>query len=358
MSASKDAPTTHTSVDLVDLDTVRTWMDKVHLGDGPITNAKAIGGGTQNIMLMFDRAGKTYVLRRGPEHLRPHTNRAILREMEVLQALGQTDVPHPRFIGGCDDERVLDGAIFYLMEPIDGFNPGDGLPPLYAENADVRKEAVLRVVDAAAALGAVDPRKVGLEDIGSPRGFLERQVERWLTDLEKYQEFDEYRGRKLDGVSEVAAWLNANFPKTWKPGLMHGDFHLANVMLRRDRPEVAAVVDWEMCTQGDPLLDIGWLIATGADKYGEGLLDNPMVVAGGVPTPAELVERYSLRTDRDLSSINWYAVLACFKLGIVLEGTYARALAGLAPVHIGERLHHHTELLFARAQRIIADPPV
>lgn len=358
MSTDKGAPTTHTSVDLVDLSAVRRWMDRTHLGEGEITDAQAIGGGTQNIMLIFTRSGRRYVLRRGPQHLRPHTNRAILREMEVLQALGGTDVPHPRFIAGCDDERVLDGAIFYLMEPVEGFNPLDGLPDLYAGSAAVRTEAVLQVVDAAAALGAIDPRRTGLEDMGSPQGFLERQVDRWLGDLTKYQQTEEYRGRTITGVDDVAKWLNENFPKAWKPGLMHGDFHLGNVMLRVDRPEVAAVVDWEMCTQGDPLLDIGWLIATGADKNGEGLLDNPLVVAGGVPTPAEIVERYAHRSTRDVSAINWYVVLACFKLGIVLEGTFVRALAGQAPMDIGERLHHHTELLFARAQQVIADPPV
>ncbi|MEO9199266.1 MAG: phosphotransferase family protein, partial [Antricoccus sp.] len=335
-----------------DLSAVRQFMDDAKLGEGTLADVAALSGGTQNIMIRFERSGRGYVLRRGPLHLRPHTNRAFAREMRVLQALAQTPVPHPGFISGCDDPTVLGGALFYLMEPVDGFNPIDGLPDAYA-SAPVRRAAVLAAVDALASFAALEPASVGLDDIGSPAGFVERQVDRWLGDLAKYQQFERYRGQLVDGVDEVAAWLRRHQPTAWKAGLMHGDFHLANVMFCRDKPQVAAIVDWEMCTQGDPLLDLGWLIATGPDADGESLLENPLYEIDLGLTQNDIVQRYAAGSDRDLSDIDWYVVLACFKLGIVLEGTYARSLDGLAPVETGQRLHHHCRLLIDRALRTV-----
>ncbi len=152
----------------VDLDVVARWMDEQGLPPGPIEGPELLPGGTQNVLLRFDRGDAGYVLRRGPIHLRPRSNDAIRREMQVLAALAGTDVPHPRFIAGCPDETVLDGAAFYLMEPVDGFNPTVGLPELHASDAAVRHGMGLSAVDAIAALGAVDHLAVGLGDMGHP----------------------------------------------------------------------------------------------------------------------------------------------------------------------------------------------
>lgn len=340
------------TVEGVDVAAVCQFMDNAGLGEGPLADVAALSGGTQNIMIRFERSGRGYVLRRGPLHLRPHTNRAIAREMQVLRALAQTTVPHPGFIAGCDDPSVLDGAVFYLMEPVDGFNPLDGLPEAYA-SVEVRRAAVLAAVDALASFAALEPVSVGLDDIGKPAGFVERQVDRWLGDLAKYQQFDRYHGQQVDGVDEVASWLRRHQPVNWTAGLMHGDFHLANVMFSRDRPQVAAIVDWEMCTQGDPLLDLGWLIATGPDADGTSLLENLLYETDLGLSQNDMVQRYAAGSDRDLSDIDWYVVLACFKLGIVLEGTYARSLDGLAPLETGQRLHQHCRLLIDRALRTV-----
>lgn len=340
------------TIDGVDLLAVARFMDEAGLGEGPLEQVAPLSGGTQNIMIRFQRSARGYVLRRGPLHLRPHTNRAIAREMQVLRALANTAVLHPGFIAGCDDPDVLGGAVFYLMEPIDGFNPLDGLPDTYA-TVSARRAAVLAAVDALATFAAVQPMTVGLGDMGNPDGFIERQVDRWLGDLAKYQDFQAYRDRHVEGVDEVASWLRLHQPVNWRPGLMHGDFHLANVMFRRDTPQVAAIVDWEMCTQGDPLLDLGWLIATGPDADGQSLLENPLYETDLGLTQDDLVQRYAARSDRDLGAIDWYVVLACFKLGIVLEGTYARSLDGLAPMETGQRLHQHCRLLIDRALRTV-----
>lgn len=332
-----------------DLTAVADWMSAQGLGEGPIENVTEIVGGTQNIMLRFSRSGREYVFRRGPRHLRPVSNKVILRETRVLGALAGTDVPHPHLIAVCDDTAVLGDAVFYLMEPVDGFNAGSALPALHAGDPAIRHEMGLSMADAAARLGAVDHVAVGLADFGKADGFLERQVPRWLSELESYSGFDNYAGPQIGDVDAVAAWLQANQPSDWRPGIMHGDYHAANVMFSPTGPEVVAIVDWEMCTIGDPLLDLGWMLATWYAPGRDSVLTNVLMDAGDLATPEELIERYAQNTTRDLSSIDWYTVLACFKLGIILEGSNARAAAGLAPKEIGDRLHIATVRLFERA---------
>ena len=327
-------------------------MSAQGLGTGDLDTVAEITGGTQNVMLRFTRAGREYVFRRGPRHLRPVSNTVILRETRVLRALAGTDVPHPHLIAVCEDTSVLGDAVFYLMEPIDGFNAGAGLPPLHAGDAAVRHGMGLSMADAAARLGAVDHRAVGLEDFGKPAGFLERQVPRWLSELESYAKFDDYPGPDIGDVDGVAAWLREHQPSDFTPGIMHGDYHAANVMFSPTGPDVVAIVDWEMCTIGDPLQDLGWMLATWYRPGHDPVLPNALMTAGGLATPDELVARYAAGTDRDLSRIDWYTVLACFKLGIILEGSHARAAAGLAPREIGDILHTATVRLFERATAI------
>ena len=332
---------------------VAAWMSQHDLGSGPIENVSEITGGTQNVMLRFTRSGRDYVFRRGPLHLRPVSNSVILRETRVLRALAGTDVPHAGLIAVCDDPGVLGDAVFYLMEPVDGFNAGAGLPALHAGDADVRHGMGLSMADAAARLGAVDHEAVGLGDFGKPDGFLERQVPRWLSELESYSGFDNYPGPDIGDVDAVARWLKDRQPRSFRPGIMHGDYHAGNVMFSPTGPDVVAIVDWEMCTIGDPLLDLGWMLATWYRPGHEPVLPNQLMSTDGLATPAELVDRYAQNSSRDLSNIDWYAVMACFKLGIILEGSHARAAAGKAPREIGDMLHTATVRLFERAQRIM-----
>jgi aminoglycoside phosphotransferase (APT) family kinase protein len=202
------------------------------------------------------------------------------------------------------------------------------------------------MADALAKLGAVDYAAVGLGDFGKPNGFLERQVPRWLSELESYREFENYPGPDIPAVDDVASWLEEGRPPAWTPGIMHGDYHAANVMFSRTGPEVVAIVDWEMCTIGDPLLDLGWLLATWGQSPA---FAGTLFEKGGLAGTDDLVQRYARNTTRDLSHITWYTVLACFKLGIVLEGTQARASAGKAPKEVGELLHEATVRLFDQA---------
>ena len=340
-------------MDEVDLKAVADWMSEQTLGDGPLDDVSAVTGGTQNVMLRFNRSGREYVLRRGPRHLRPRSNSVILRETRVLAALAGSDVPHPHLIATCDDTGVLGDAVFYLMEPIDGFNAGEGLPPLHAGDPGVRFQMGLSMADALAKLGAVDHVAVGLADFGKPEGFLERQVPRWLSELESYQQFDNYPGPQIPGVEQVSAWLEQHRPSNWMPGIMHGDYHAANVMFSRTGPEVVAIVDWEMCTIGDPLLDLGWLLATWRQADGSSVFGHALGGQDGLASTDDLLQRYAANTVRDLSHITWYTVLACFKLGIVIEGTLARACAGKAEKEVGDQLHAATVHLFQRALGLI-----
>jgi aminoglycoside phosphotransferase (APT) family kinase protein len=249
----------------------------------------------------------------------------------------------------------MNGAVFYLMEPVDGFNAANGLPPLHASDPAIRHEMGLQAADAIARLGAVDHMAVGLADFGQPEGFLERQVPRWMSELASYSKHEGYSGPDIPGVDATATWLDDNRPTTWKPGIMHGDYHFSNVMFAHDSGKLVAIVDWEMCTIGDPLLDLGWLLATWPEPGRPTAAGSPLAAAGGLCTPDEALAHYADRTTRDLSAIAWYKVLACFKLGIVLEGTHARAAAGKAPKAVGDLLHATTLRLFEQAQRLIAE---
>lgn len=342
--------------DVINIEALAAWMNDSGLGDGPIGDAALLAGGTQNFLLKFKRDGRDYVLRRPPKHLRKNSNETMLREARVLDALAGSDVPHPGFIAACNDESVL-GACFYLMEPVDGFNAANGLPEYHRSDAAIRHRMGLAMAEGIASLSALDYQAIGLEDFGKPDGFLERQVPRWLSQLESYSQLDGWPGiATLPGMDIIPNWLEANRPTTFTPGIMHGDFHTANVMFCHDSPELAAIVDWELCTIGDPLVDVGWLMAMWHDPEDDSSApDRPAraVTADGFPTIDEMIAHYSARTTRNMDHIAWYGVLACFKLGAILEGTYARACAGQAPQETGDALHGNTVTLFTRALRMI-----
>jgi aminoglycoside phosphotransferase (APT) family kinase protein len=334
----------------VDLVTLARWMDGRGLGSGPIDDARLITGGTQNVLIRFSRGGREYVFRRPPPHKRANSDETMRREARVLAALRDTDVVHPALIAAESDESVI-GASFYLMEPVDGFNASLGLPEPHASDPAMQHAMGLSMADAIAALGRVDFAAVGLTDLGKPDGWLERQVQRWQSHLESYNAIDGYGGAQIPGVAEVADWLDAHRPAAWTPGVIHGDFHFANVLIHPHRGELAAIVDWELTTLGDPLLDLGHLLATWPTRLsgvGAGL------ATASLPTTDELIARYADGSTRDLSNVSWYQVLACYRLGIILEGTNARADAGLAPRETGDLLHAHTVSLFEQATELIA----
>ena len=332
----------------IDIEALTRWMDGRGLGAGPIGSTELIAGGTQNILLRFERADRRYVLRRPPPHKRANSDETMRREARVLGALAGSDVPHPALLAAEPEVDVL-GAAFYLMEDVAGFNAGMGLPEPHASSPELQRSMGLSMPDAIAALGRVDVHAVGLGDLGRPDGWLERQVERWRSHLASYDDVEGYRGVDLPGVEAVASWLSERQPTSWTPGLIHGDFHFSNVLIHPSEGRLAAIVDWELTTIGDPLLDLGHLLATWPTR---GAVASELS-GTNLPTTDEVVERYAAGSTRDLSNVDWYQVLACYRLAIILEGTNARADAGQAPREIGDRLHAHAVSLFEQALELV-----
>lgn len=330
------------------------WLDEQGVAGGPLSDFSLLAGGTQNILIRFRRGGADYVLRRPSLNPRPEAEKTIRREARVLGALKNTKVPHPALIAFCDDAEVI-GSVFYVMESKEGFNAALGLPSPFDQDPAARHRLGLALVDGIAALSEVDPHAVGLSDFGKLDGFLERQVPRWASQLDSYAKFSKWPGPEgLGDVGKVASWLEANQPAKMQPGLMHGDYHLGNVIFGADG-SLAAIVDWELSTLGDPLLDLARLTAAWPDETGHGPLSLKVEPWAGFPTSDELAARYHALTGRAMDDLLWFEVLACYKLGIILEGTWARAHEGLAPMETGERLHKSACALFARAEQWIAE---
>jgi aminoglycoside phosphotransferase (APT) family kinase protein len=325
------------------------WVRDQGLGSD-VTDVAPLTGGTQNIVVHLCIDGRPMVLRRPPSHPRPTSDKTMLREIAVLRTLAGTDVPHPGFIAGCADLSVL-GVVFYLMEEVDGFNPGTEVAPSYVADPQLRHRVGLSYAASLAQLGNVAWEGSPLAELRKPGSFLARQVPQFLGLLESYRH-DRYRPESLPAVTDLANWLETNRPPDGEPGIMHGDAHLNNVLLRRERPELAAFIDWEMCTVGDPLLDLGWMTVcwpTEPDTINAG---SELAALGGLASRAELLEAYRAAGGRSAAALEWYVALACFKLGIVIEGTWSRYLAGQANRDAGERLHESATNLIGLGTRV------
>jgi aminoglycoside phosphotransferase (APT) family kinase protein len=239
------------------------------------------------------------------------------REYRVITALRDTDVPVPLTYALCTDPDVL-GAPFYVMSKVDGvpYRTADQL----AEVGPIRARAIAEhMIGTLAVLHAVPPAEVGLADFGRPEGFLARQVRRWK------QQLDASRSRPLAGIDELHALLAADPPDGSPPAIVHGDYRLDNVLVDAD-DKVAAVVDWEMATLGDPLTDVGLLVVyQQMDRLGDG----PMASAApGYPSVPEVLALYAARSGRDLSDLGFYIALASFKAAVILEGIHFRYVHG------------------------------
>jgi aminoglycoside phosphotransferase (APT) family kinase protein len=333
------------------------WMDGMGLESGPVEAPRQLEGGTQNVMLRFRRGAREFVLRRSPPSPVMDGNRTMRREARLLAALAGTEVPHPRLVALCDDPAVL-GGVFYLMEVVEGFNAITTMPALHAGDPAIRHGMGLALVEGIARLAKVDHVAAGLGDFGRTEGFLERQAGRWRAQLEGYRQYPGWPGPQvLPGVDAVATWLDAHIPGDFTPGLMHGDYHIGNVMFAPDGPGLAAIVDWELATLGDPLLDLGRLLAQWPEDDAPppgGFRTTPH---DGFPDLPEIIAHYAARTGREMGSLRWHAVLASYKLGILLEGSNARAAAGRAPRETGDTLHRTAVECLERALAWIEGGP-
>lgn len=286
-----------------------------------------IAGGKSNLTyLVASRAGRV-VLRRPPLGNVLPTAHDMSREHTVIAALAGTDVPVPRALHLCTDPAVL-GAPFHLMSYVDGLVVRTAFPTGYADLPEHRRAIAEELIDVLADLHAVDIEAAGLTGFGRPEGFLARQVRRWAAQWAASRSID------LPALDDLAAALAASVPKSAAPCVVHGDYRLDNTVLDPGHPgRIAAVLDWEMATIGDPLTDLGLLLVYWHQPAGPAgplpaQLGADLTALPGFPARAEVAQRYAERTGRDVSALSWYVAFGCFKLAVVVAGIVARHRAG------------------------------
>jgi len=291
------------------------------LGDGQPLNAALIPGGRSNLTYTVSSGARTWVLRRQPLGRVLPTAHDMAREYRVLAALAQTPVPVPRPIAYCADPAVI-GSPFYLMERVEGtvIRSAAEASAISAEHA---RALALHLVDVLAGLHAVDYRSVGLADFGRPVGYLQRQLERWDA------QWRQSKTRDLPALDEVARALGRACPMAHGASVVHGDYRLDNTILEAGgEPRIGAVVDWEMSTLGDPLSDVGFLLMNWGPSgpLFEGESCDRRV---GFPSRDAMARAYERASGRRLDDLDFYVVLALYKVAVIFEGIHARHVAGL-----------------------------
>jgi aminoglycoside phosphotransferase (APT) family kinase protein len=304
----------------IDHDRVSAWLaDHVDGAAGPFVFDPLVGGRSNLTFRVTAADGVRFVLRRPPTGHVLATAHDMKREHRIITAVGRTDVPVPRTLGLCIDEMV-NGAPFYVMEFVDGEvldSPSKaGLLPI-----ELRRAAAENLFDVLADLHAADVDEIGLGDLARHDGYVERQIKRWST------QWVNSKTREIPAIDAVAKRLAARIPVQQGVAIAHGDFRFGNCLIDLSTGRTAAVLDWELCTLGDPLADLGYLGVYWAGSDGESRHNDP-TSAPGFPTYAEMVERYAVRTGRDVSEIDYYVAFSSFRLAVISEGVYARYLHG------------------------------
>ncbi|MAE95524.1 MAG: phosphotransferase family protein [Deltaproteobacteria bacterium] len=304
---------------------VTDWFAAHVAGAKPPLHFSLITGGHSNLTYKVeDAAGQSFVLRRPPLGAVIATAHDMAREHRIIAAVGPTEVPVPPVLGLCEDESVND-APFYVMAFVEGhvLSDAEGTAKILSEPARARLGE--HVIEILAALHAVDPDAIGLGDLGRKESYLARQIKRWSTQWEKT------RTRELPAMEEVAQQLRAEMPEQVGAAIVHGDYRLGN-MLSLEEGRVAAVLDWELCTLGDPLADVGFVMNNWAEAD-EPLLRGAAAISptscGGFPSRAEFLREYSERTGRDVSRVPYYRAFQYWRLAAIVEGVLSRYLKGV-----------------------------
>jgi aminoglycoside phosphotransferase (APT) family kinase protein len=306
----------------IDQKNLEAWFSEHVAGARPPLAFERISGGRSNLTYaVADVAGRRWALRRPPLGKRLASAHDMVREHRIISALQETDVPVPPIAGLCEDESV-NGAPFFVMDFVEG--------PILRSRAEAeqsfdeaqRRPIGERVVDTLVAIHAIDPDRVGLGDLGRKQDYVARQLRRWQGQWEKS------KTHELPLIDDVHRRLSERIPEQGATTIVHGDYRLDNMILS-NAGEVAAVVDWELCTLGDPLADVGMLIVYWSEAGDElmPLFEAP-TTAPGFPSRDRVRELYAKRSGRDLSQIDFYVALGWWKLAIILQGVYARSAAG------------------------------
>jgi aminoglycoside phosphotransferase (APT) family kinase protein len=314
----------------VDLAALTRWLDAERPGlrQGDL-DGEVIAGGKSNLTYRISDGVSTWALRRPPlAHVLP-TAHDMVREYRVISALAGTDVPVAPAVALCEDKTVL-GAPFYLMGFVDGVVLDKPAILRELDPADATRSCEL-LMDTLVGLHEVDPATVGLADFGRPEGFLARQVKRW------HQQWQASETRPLEELARTVERLTTTLPEQSAPGVVHGDYRLTNVMFTPSIDRIAAVVDWEMATLGDPLTDVGLLVVyQDLAQHGDTIMPR-MLSERGFLTAEQMVAQYDRKSPRDLTHLNWYIGFGYFKLAVVAEGIHYRYTAGKT---VGEGFDH------------------
>ncbi len=309
------------SVTGIDIGPVSRWLDEHIDGiEGPYEFDQITGGRSNLTYRVTDASGTTVVLRRPPTGKVLASAHDMVREHTIISAVGRTGVPVPQTMGVCTDDDVND-APFYVMSLVGGVVL-DSAAAAAGMAIEQRREAGEHLIDVLADLHDVNVDAVGLGDLAKRTGYVERQVRRWTMQWEKS------KTRELRSIDEVARRLALDLPEQHGVSIAHGDYRFGNCLVDTDAGRVTAVLDWELCTLGDPLADVGYLGVYWSDPGEEQARPNDPTGAVGFPTYADLLERYARRTGRDLSNIGYYVAFSSWRLAVISEGVYARFLNG------------------------------
>ncbi len=305
-------------------DNVTQWFAENVPEAKPPLRFSLIAGGHSNLTYRVeDSAGHAYVLRRPPLGAVIATAHDMGRENRIVSALGPTKVPVPPALGLCQDEAVND-APFYVMAFVEGHVLVDSASTAELLDEEARGKLGEDVIEVLANLHAVNPDDVGLGDLGRKEAYLERQIKRWSTQWEKT------KTRELPEMEQVAAGLREKMPEQIGASIVHGDYRLGN-MLSLSEGKVAAVLDWELCTLGDPMADIGYIMnnwGEPGEKPAKGAAPSP-THSPGFPSRAEFLARYTELTGRDTSMVSYYRAFQYWRLAGIVEGVLARYLKGV-----------------------------
>jgi aminoglycoside phosphotransferase (APT) family kinase protein len=305
----------------IDVERVSSWLAG-NIADltAPFEFTLITGGRSNLTFKVTDAAGRSVVLRRPPMGHVLATAHDMVRENRIISAVGQTNVPVASALGVCTDTDV-NGAPFYVMAFVDGVvldSPDKAA--LVAE--PLRRPATEHLVDVLGDLHAVDVDAIGLGTLAKRDGYIERQVKRWTT------QWENSKTRELPAIELVAQRLRDHMPAQQGVAIAHGDYRFGNCLLDPSTARIQAVLDWELCTLGDPLADLGYLGVYWTEVGAERRVFNDPTGEPGFPSYADIVERYAQRTGRDVSQIDYYVAFGCFRLAVIAEGVYARYLHG------------------------------
>jgi aminoglycoside phosphotransferase (APT) family kinase protein len=317
------------------------------IGDGS-WSAEVISGGLSNITYRLDVGGRRLILRRPPVGEILPSAHDVVREYRVMSALVGTEVPVPATLALCTDATVL-GQPFYLMDAVEGVVLRSAQDTALLRPAD-RASATESFVSALATLHGQDVEAVGLGNYGRPEGYCERQIRRWGEQWRRSQT------RSLPDMDRLLQRLAESIPAQQRSSIVHGDYRLDNTITDPANDyRVAAILDWELSTLGDPMADLGMAMTYWHDQDDEERALIP-VAAGitaydGFPTRAELAQTYAAKTGADLSELRFYLAFGGMKLAIILEGVHSRFLGGKSVGDGYDRAGEAVPILVARALR-------